>query len=517
MHCVCHMNGSHRSNPIPMLQIIIRLVFLASLALAALSSGLQAQAAGVTDGSPAPVPSIEQRLASLEAYVANADPTAALKNSAGTIPAGLSTPTSSLPGPAHNTWMMVSTALVLLMTLPGLTLFYGGLVRTKNVLSVMAWCLGIASLVTVLWWAVGYSLVFGKNFNSPFLGGTEYFFLRGVSSAPNPDYSFWVSHNVFAMFQLAFAIITPAVLIGAVVERMKFSAILLVVTLWLLLVYCPLAHMVWGVNGLMNGVWNAGAAIKAIDFAGGMVVEMASGYSALVLCIILGPRLGHGKTPMPPHSLVLSMTGTGLLWFGWYGFNAGSAVAADGIAANAFTTTTLAAAVAAGSWAFMEYLVRGKASVLGFCSGALAGLVTITPACGFVDVTGAMVAGVLGGTLSFFACTKVKGWLGYDDALDVFGVHGVGGTIGLVITGVFASTSANPNLATHLGGLVGRGLWVEQVKGIAVTLLLVTVGTAFIALLVRRVVGLRPTIEAETEGLDLSDHGEEGYIFDIKS
>lgn len=468
--------------------------------------------------TPAAVaPSVEQRLASLEAYLSNGDPSAALKDSGGRIPAGLTTPSVGVSGPGHNTWMMVSAALVLFMTLPGLGLFYGGLVRTKNALSVMAWCFGITSLVTVLWWAVGYSLVFGKNFGSPFLGGTEYFFLRGVGSTPNPDYSFWVSHNVFATYQLAFAIITPAVLIGSVVERMKFSSVLVVATLWLLLVYCPLAHMVWGVNGYMNGVWNAGASVKAIDFAGGMVVEMASGFSALVLCLFVGPRLGHGKTPMPPHSLVLSVVGTGMLWIGWYGFNAGSAVAADGVAANAFMTTTLAAGVAAGTWAVFEYLVRGKASVLGFCSGAVAGLVTITPACGFVDATGAMVTGVLGGAIPFFACTKVKGWFGYDDALDVLGVHGVGGTVGLLITGFFATASVNPNLSTNLAALLGKSLWVEQVKGIAVTLLMAVVGTALIAMVVKRVFGLRPTIEAETEGLDLDEHGEEAYIFDAKS
>ncbi len=470
-----------------------------------------------SNAAPAPTPSVEQRLASIEAYLNNADPGAALKDKAGNVPAGLTTPAVGIAGPGHNTWVMISAALVLFMTLPGLGLFYGGMVRTKNALSVMAWCLGITSLVTVLWWAVGYSLVFGKSFNSPFLGGTEFFFLRGVGSAPNTDYTFWVSHNVFAMFQMAFAIITPAVLIGAVVERMKFSAVLVFVTLWLLLVYCPIAHMVWGVNGYMNGVWNPAASIKAIDFAGGMVVEMASGFSALILCLFVGRRLGHGKTPMPPHSLVLTMTGTGMLWIGWYGFNAGSAVAADGIAANAFMTTTLAAAVAAGSWAVFEYLVRGKASVLGFCSGAVAGLVTITPACGFVDASGAMIAGVLGGTLSCFACTKVKGWLGYDDSLDVLGVHGVGGVVGLLITGVCATVAVNPNLATNLAGVVGKTLWLEQVKGIAVTFLWTTTGTALIALVVQRVLGLRTTIETETEGLDLDEHGEEAYIFDAKS
>ena len=465
----------------------------------------------------APKATVEQRLASLEAYMTNADPAAALKDTSGRVPAGLTTPEVGIPGPAHNTWMMVSAALVLFMTLPGLGLFYGGLVRTKNVLSVMAWCLGIVSLVTVLWWAVGYSLVFGKSFQSAYLGGSEFFFLRGVTSAPNPDYSFWVSHNVFAMYQLAFAIITPAVAIGSIVERVKFSAVLVIVSLWLLVVYCPLAHMVWGSNGLMNGVFNTAATIKAIDFAGGMVVEMASGYSALVLCLIVGPRHGHGRKPMPPHSLVLCVVGTGLLWVGWYGFNAGSAIAADGIAANAFMTTTLAAAVAAGAWALLERIVRGKASVLGFCSGAVAGLVAITPACGFVDATGSLVVGVLGGAVSYIACTKIKSMFRYDDALDVFGVHGVGGTVGLLLTGLFATPAVNANLKINLGGVVGQSLWFEQLKGIGLTLIWAVCGTLLVTGVVKALMELRPTLEEEQKGLDISDHGEEGYIFEPKS
>jgi Amt family ammonium transporter len=412
---------------------------------------------------------------------------------------------------------MVSAALVLFMTLPGLALFYGGLVRAKNVLSIMGWCLGITSVVTVLWWAVGYSLVFGTSFQSPFLGGSEFFFLRGVGGAPNPLYSFWVSHNVFAMFQLMFAIITPAVIVGAVVERMKFSAVLLFTLLWVLVVYCPLAHMVWGSNGYMNGLANAGASIKAIDFAGGLVVEMASGWSALTLCIMVGPRLGFGKTPMPPHSLVLCMVGTGLLWVGWYGFNAGSALAADGIAGSAFLATTLAAAVAAGTWAALEYFWRGKASVLGFCSGAVAGLVTVTPACGFIDATSAIWVGLAGGAVPFFACTKLKSWLRYDDALDVFGVHGVGGTVGMVLTGVFADAAVNGNLLNNLKDSVGQTLWLAQLKAMGVTLVLAVGGTWFIAWAIRATLGLRPTIEAEQEGLDQTDHGEHGYIHDASN
>jgi Amt family ammonium transporter len=488
------------------------------LLAAAANSFAQAPAQGAaTVRSDLLKPTVEQRLSSLEAYMTNADPAVALRDANGKVPAGLATAEIGVAGPGHNTWMMVSAALVLFMTLPGLGLFYGGLVRTKNVLSVMAWCFGITSLVTVLWWAVGYSLVFGKSFQSPFLGGSEFFFLRGVTSAPNPDYSFWVSHNVFAMYQLAFAIITPAVVIGSIVERVKFSSVLVIVSVWLLVVYCPLAHMVWGSTGLMNGVFNPAASIKAIDFAGGMVVEMASGYSALVLCLFVGKRHGYGRTPMPPHSLVLCVIGTGLLWVGWYGFNAGSAIAADGIAANAFMTTTLAAAIAAGTWAIMEKMVRGKASVLGFCSGAVAGLVAITPACGFVDATGAVVIGVLGGAIPYLACTKIKGWFGFDDALDVFGVHGVGGTVGLLLTGLLAAPSVNPNLSLHLSAVVGRTLWIEQVKGIGLTLVWAVVGTAIIAGSVKALMQLRPSIEEEHDGLDISDHGEEGYIFEPKA
>ena len=491
---------------------IVTIFLWLALALAGADGG----APGASKGTP-PAPTVEQRLASLEAYVANTDPSAALRDSRGTIPAGLVTPAGNTAGPGHNAWMMVSAALVLFMTLPGLALFYGGLVRAKNVLSIMGWCLGITSVVTVLWWAVGYSLVFGTSFHSPFLGGSEFFFLRGVGGAPNPLYSFWVSHNVFAMFQLMFAIITPAVIVGAVVERMKFSAVLLFTLLWVLVVYCPLAHMVWGSNGYMNGLANAGASIKAIDFAGGLVVEMASGWSALTLCIMVGPRLGFGKTPMPPHSLVLCMVGTGLLWVGWYGFNAGSALAADGIAGSAFLATTLAAAVAAGTWAALEYFWRGKASVLGFCSGAVAGLVTVTPACGFIDATSAIWVGLAGGAVPFFACTKLKSWLRYDDALDVFGVHGVGGTVGMVLTGVFADAAVNGNLLNNLKDSVGQTLWLAQLKAMGVTLVLAVGGTWFIAWAIRATLGLRPTIEAEQEGLDQTDHGEHGYIHDASN
>lgn len=445
-------------------------------------------------------PTIEERLADVEAYINNGARTPDVASKV----AG--------PGPGHNGWLMTSAALVLFMTLPGLALFYGGLVRRKNILSVLAQCLGIAGLVTLLWWAVGYSLVFSPG--TPVLGGLKFAFFSGVDSNPNTDYSGWVSHNVFAMFQMMFAIITPALIIGAIAERMKYSALLLFVAIWMFVVYFPLAHMVWGVDGLMNGAWNANAKIKAIDFAGGTVVHMSSGWSALILCLIVGKRLGYGKTIMAPHSMVLCMVGTAMLWIGWYGFNAGSALGADSIAANAFMTTTLAAAIAALTWAGAEWVFRGKPSVLGFCSGVVAGLVVVTPACGFITATGAVIIGVLAGFVPFLACVKLKPLLGYDDALDTFGVHAVGGTLGALLTGFLATHSANPNLAINLKDIVGRTLWLHQLAAIGVTLVLAIVGTALIALVVKLVVGLRPTPEEETVGLDLVYHGEEGYIFE---
>src|ERR1035437_1174662 len=457
--------------------------------------------------TPAPAapaaPTSEERIAALEAYVTNGDPGKSL---------------TGVPGPGHNAWMMTSSALVLFMTLPGLALFYGGLVRKKNVLSVLAQCLGITGLVTILWWAFGYSLVFGSNFNSPYFGGSEYFFLKDVTSAPNTNYAYWVSQNVFSMYQLMFAIITPALIVGAIAERMKFSAIIAFVTVWMFVVYFPLAHMIWGSSGLMNGVWNGDAKIPAIDFAGGTVVHMSSGWSALILCLILGPRIGFGKDKMAPHNMVLCMVGTGMLWVGWYGFNAGSAVAADGVAANAFMTTTLATAVAAATWGAIERIFRGHASILGFCSGAVAGLVVITPACGFVNSTGAVIIGVLAAVGPYLACTKLKAKFGYDDALDTFGVHAIGGPLGAYLTGVLVCGSVNGNLTgapavkNGLAKLVtDGGLWSAQLKAIGFTLVLAVVATVVIAYLVKVTIGLRPTEEVERQGLDINEHGEEGY------
>jgi Amt family ammonium transporter len=468
---------------------------------------------------------MEQRVGGLEAYLANSDPTAPLQDSKGNIPAGLTTVAASNPGPGHNAWMMASSALVLFMTLPGLALFYGGLVRRKNVLSVCAQCLGAAGLVSVLWWAFGYSLVFGKSFNSPYFGGSEFFFLNWehVNSQPNPDYAYWVSQNVYAMYQLMFAIITPALIVGAIAERMKYWSIMTFIAIWMFLVYFPMAHMIWGKTGLMNGVANPDAKIAAIDFAGGTVVHMTSGWSALILCLILGKRLGFGREKMAPHNMVLCMVGTGMLWVGWYGFNAGSAVASDVIAANAFTTTTLATAVAGLSWGVLEAITKGHASILGFCSGVVAGLVVITPACGFVTPNGSMLIGLLAAVIPFIFVVYVKNIFKYDDALDTFGVHAVGGTLGAILTGLLAdgrvnaniaaATPANPATTNGLAKAVaGHSQVLHQLEAVGVTLVIAIVATVIIGYAVKFTLGLRPTREVETLGLDLTEHGEEGYI-----
>ena len=390
---------------------MLKIATLGAALFFAASSGFAQEAAPAAAAAPAE-PTVEQRIADLEAYVNN---TARTPDVASKI-AG--------PGPGHNAWQMVSTALVLFMTLPGLALFYGGLVRKKNILSVIAQCMGIAGLVTILWWAIGYSLSFGAG--NAFIGDTAYKFLQGVNPGAVGAGYYWISDSMWAMFQLTFAIITPALILGAIAERMKFLAVLVFVAIWMFVVYFPFAHMVWATTGFMCGPLNPNATIKAIDFAGGTVVHMTSGWSALVLCIILGKRKGFGKEPMPPHSLTMCAIGTGMLWVGWYGFNAGSALGADAIAANAFTTTTLAAATAGFVWAMCEWVLRGKPSVLGFCSGIVAGLVVITPGAGFVTATSSVIMGVLAGIVPFFAVSYLKKWLGYDDALDTFGVHGVG-------------------------------------------------------------------------------------------
>src|SRR5690606_19466719 len=367
---------------------------------------------------------------------------------------------------------------------PGLALFSGGLVRQENVLSGLAQCLGIAGLVSLLWGAIGYSHAFGTG--SAFIGDTTFAFLKGVNPGATGAGYHWISDTMWVMFQLSFAIITPALIVGAIAERMTFSAVLVFVGAWMFVVYFPFAHMVWSGTGFMCGPLNPDAGIKAIDFAGGTVVHMSSGWSALVLCLILGPRLGFGKEPMPPHSLVLCMIGTGMLWVGWYGFNAGSALGADAIASNAFATTTLAAAVGGFSWAVAERITRGHMSVLGFCSGIVGGLVVITPGAGFVSVGSAVLIGILAGVIPFFAVAYLKRWLGYDDALDTFGVHGVGGTLGAILTGIFADENVNSVVAGLKDGLL-----LAQIKSVIVTIVWSVVGTAIIAYAIKFTIGLR--------------------------
>jgi Amt family ammonium transporter len=457
-----------------------------------------------------PDANLEQRVAALEAYFTGGDPAAAVTGTNGAAIAA-NPPVVGAPGPGHNAWMMTSTALVLFMTLPGLALFYGGLVRKKNVLSVLAQCLGITGLVTILWWICGYSMTFSAG--SPFFGSlSTYAFFNGVTGAPGGASTHWLSQDVFAMFQLTFAIITPALIVGAIAERMKFKAILIFVAIWMFIVYFPLAHMVWSGTGFMSGAGNADAKIKAIDFAGGTVVHMSSGWSALILCLILGKRLGFGKENMPPHSMVLCMIGTAMLWVGWYGFNAGSELAADGTAANAFTTTTLATATASFVWAMAEWLVRGKPSVLGFCSGAVAGLVVITPACGWVNPNGSMIVGIAAGLIPFFAVTWLKPLLKYDDALDTFGVHAIGGTLGAILTGLLCDPSVNSLVPKQTNGVANHvAQTIEQLKAVGVTIALAVVGTIIAAYVTKLLVGLRPTEEVEIAGLDVAEHGEEGY------
>jgi Amt family ammonium transporter len=414
------------------------------------------------------------------------------------------------PTAGDNAWVLVSTALVLMMCIPGLFLFYGGLVRGKNVLSIAAQCLALTALGILMWWAFGYSLVFGQSFAGGPLGhvfgGSEHFAFRGVGMASS-GYEPRISAATFALFQAMFAAITPALIIGAVAERMKFSAVMLFSALWTIGVYYPIAHAVWGATGDFAGLANSAAAFKAADFAGGIVVHMTSGWSALLLCILVGPRLGFGKRPMPPHSMVLCVIGTGLLWAGWYGFNAGSALAADGVAVQAFLTTTLGAATATLTWGLVEKLHRGKPSVLGLCSGAIAGLATVTNAAGFVSGGSAVLIGVLAGTISYGACSWLKAKLGYDDALDTFGVHGVGGTLGALATALLMDNEAN----AAGGKLVGQGLLKGQLVAMLACIALSLVVTWILAKLVDRLVGLRPTEEEEAQGLDIADHNEEGY------
>jgi len=417
---------------------------------------------------------------------------------------------------ADNAWMLVSAALVLMMTGPGLALFYGGLVRAKNILSVMMQSFAMMGVITVLWAVVGYSLAFSPG--SSFIGGFGHVLLHGVGLDPNPAYSATLPHQTYMIYQLMFAIITPALITGAFAERMKFSAMTVFLVLWSLIVYSPMAHMVWGVGGFLNV---AGGRFQCLDFAGGTVVHITSGVSALVTAIYLGKRIGYPKAPMPPHSLVLSFIGACLLWVGWFGFNAGSALSSGPLATSAFVSTHFAAASAAVSWTIAEWLHKGKPTALGAISGAVAGLVAITPAAGFVQPIPGLIIGLIAGVFCFFMVTTVKSWFSYDDSLDAFGVHGAGGTLGALLTGVFGTAVINPifgkgdnGAPLPLGALEGN--WhqlLNQATGIAIAYGISIVGTLAILFAVDKTIGLRVTAEEESEGLDLTQHGEEGYNF----
>ncbi len=413
-----------------------------------------------------------------------------------------------------NAWMLTSAALVLLMTGPGLALFYGGLVRRKNILSTMMQSFAMMGLVTILWALVGYSLAFGHG--NSFIGGFEHVFLRGVGLTPNADYAPTIPEQTYMVYQLMFAIITPALITGAFAERMKFSAMAVFLSLWSLLVYSPMAHMVWGAGGFLNAT---GGRFPSLDFAGGTVVHITSGVSALVACIYIGKRVGYPQTPMPPHSMVLSFIGACLLWVGWFGFNAGSALSASGLATSAFVNTHFAAAAAALGWTIAEWIHNGKPTALGAISGAVAGLVAITPASGFVQPMSALAIGLIAGVFCSFMVFEVKSRLGYDDSLDAFGVHGAGGTIGAILTGLFATNAINAAFGKDADGKVVAtgamdGHWGQignQLAGVGIAWAISIAGTLALLFVVDKVIGLRVSPDQEAAGLDLSQHGEEGY------
>jgi Amt family ammonium transporter len=465
-------------------------------ALAGIPAWTLAQSAAATS-TPAPVPAAQApatqaQIAALQQAVQNAQMS------------------------GDNAWMLTSAALVLLMTGPGLALFYGGLVRRKNILSTMMQSFAMMGLVSILWALVGYSLAFGHG--NMFIGGFEHVFLRGVSLTPNTDYAATIPEQTYMIYQLMFAIITPALITGAFAERMKFSSMAVFLSLWSLLVYCPMAHMVWGVGGLLNAT---GSHIQSLDFAGGTVVHITSGVSALICALYLGKRIGYPHTAMPPHSMVLSFIGACLLWVGWFGFNAGSALGATPLATSAFVNTHFATAAAALGWTIFEWFHNGKPTALGAISGAVAGLVAITPASGFVQPMSALLIGLAAGFFCSFMVFGVKSFFGYDDSLDAFGVHGAGGTLGALLTGLFAASVINPiygkdaagnNIPT--GAIDGHwGQILNQLAGVGVSWGISIAGTLILLLIVDKIMGLRVTPEQEQAGLDLSQHGEEGYDF----
>jgi Amt family ammonium transporter len=454
---------------------------------------LCAQNTGV---APSPATDVNSRLARLELQAADAK------------------------GSADNAWMLTSSALVLMMTGPGLALFYGGLVRKKNVLATMMQSFALMAVITVLWGLFSYSLSFGPG--NSFIGGLQNIFLKGVGAAPDGDYAPTIPAQTFMVYQLMFAIITPALIAGAFAERMKFSAMLVFTILWSIVVYDPMAHMVWGKGGLLNA--SLGGRFPTLDFAGGTVVHVTSGVSALVCALYLGKRVGYPKEQMPPHSVVLSFIGACMLWVGWFGFNAGSALAAGSLATSAFVATHFAAASAAIGWAGAEWIRNGKPSVLGGISGAVAGLVAITPASGFVKPMPALAIGLIAGVFCYWMVAKVKAKFGYDDSLDAFGVHGAGGTLGALLTGVFAVSAINPIFKDAQGKVLASGLLegnahqlLNQLVGVCLAWVLGIVGTLGILKLVDVTIGLRVPEEEEVQGLDLSQHGEEGYYWEASA
>jgi ammonium transporter, Amt family len=406
------------------------------------------------------------------------------------------------------------------MTGPGLALFYGGLVRKKNVLATMMQSFAMMAIVTVTWAIFGYALAFGEG--NSIIGGLHNLFLRGVGAAPDPAYAATIPAQTFMVYQLMFAIITPALITGAFAERMKFSAMAVFMVLWSIVVYSPMAHMVWGKGGLLNA--SLGGRFPTLDFAGGTVVHITSGVSALVCALYLGRRIGYPKQNMPPHSVVLSFIGACLLWVGWFGFNAGSALGAGSLATSAFVATHFAAATAALGWGAAEWFRNGKPSALGAISGAVAGLVAITPAAGFVGPMSALAIGLIAGFFCYFMVAKVKARFGYDDTLDAFGVHGAGGTIGALLTGMFASSAVNPMFKDAKGNTIASGLlegnahqMLNQFVGVAIAWALAAVGTIIILKLVDITIGLRVSEEHEIQGLDLTQHGEEGYYYEVST
>ncbi len=477
------------------LAILLSSVLPQCLAAQASTNGADV-AAGSTPAPSQPVLSQNDRLARLEQQVADAK------------------------GSADNAWMLTSSALVLMMTGPGLALFYGGLVRKKNVLGTMMQSFAMMAVVTVVWALFGYSLCFGAG--NSFIGGFHNLFLHGVGAQPDPAYAATIPAQTFMIFQLMFAIITPALITGAFAERMKFSAMTLFMVLWSALVYSPMAHMVWGKGGFLNA--SLGGRFPTLDFAGGTVVHITSGVSALVCALYLGRRIGYPKAPMPPHSVVLSFIGACLLWVGWFGFNAGSALASGSLATSGFVATHFGAAAAVVGWCAAEWLRNGKPSALGAISGAVAGLVAITPAAGFVGPMPALAIGLTAGVVCYWMVAKVKSRFGYDDTLDAFGVHGAGGTIGALLTGVFASSLVNPIFKDARGNILPSGViegnahqLLNQLVGVAIAWVLAIVGTLVILKVVDVVIGLRVSEDQEIQGLDLSQHGEEGYYWEVSA